>query len=59
MQYFDALEGLRSQGFPNEDVTVRRYEIMQRFIEGVRNLELKRHLALMDAQEQYVEAPLV
>ena len=29
MQYLDALEGLRSQGYPNEDVTVRRYEIMQ------------------------------
>ena len=42
---------------PNEDVTVRRYEIMQRFIEGVRNLELKRNLALMYAQEQYVETP--
>ena len=55
MQYLDALEGLRSQGFPNEDVTVRRYEIMQRFIEGVRSFELKRNLALMYAQEQYVD----
>ena len=57
MQYLDALEGLRSQGYPNEEVTVRQYEIMQRFIEGVRNLELKRNLALMYAPEQYVEAP--
>ena len=57
MQYLDALEGLRSQGFPNEDVTVRRYEIMQRFIEGVRSFELKRNLALMYAQEQYVDTP--
>ena len=57
MQYLDALEGLRSQGYPNEEVTVRRYEIMQNFIEGVRNFELKRNLALMYAQEQYVEAP--
>ena len=57
MQYLDALEGLRSQGFPNEDVTVRRYEIMQRFHEGVRNFELKRNLALMYAQEQYVDTP--
>ena len=56
MQYFDALENLRSQGFPNEEVSVRRYEIMQRFI-GVRNFELKRNLALMYAPEQYVEAP--
>ena len=57
MQYLDALEGLRSQDYPNEEVTVRRYEIMQRFIEGVRNFELKRNLALMYAPEQYVEAP--
>ena len=57
MQYLDALEGLRSQGYPSEEVTVRRYENMQRFIEGVRNFELKRNLALMYAPEQYVEAP--
>ena len=57
MQYLDALEGLRSQGYPNAEVTVRLYEIMQRFIEGVRNFELKRNLALMYAPEQYVEAP--
>ena len=57
MQYLDALERLRSQGFPNKEVTVRRSEIMQKFIEGVRNFELKRNLALLYAQEQYVEAP--
>ena len=57
MQYLDALEGLRSQGYQNEEVTLRRYEIMQRFIEGARNFELKRNLALMYAPEQYVEAP--
>ena len=57
MQYLDALEGLRSQGFPNEEVAVRRYKIMQRFIEGVRSFELKRNLALMYAQEQYVDTP--
>ena len=57
MQYLDALEGLRSQGYPNEEVTVRRNGFMQRFIEGVRNFELRRHRALMYAPEQYVEAP--
>ena len=57
MQYLDSLEGLRSLGYPNEEVTVRRYEIMQRFIKGGRNFELKRILALMFAPEQYVEAP--
>ena len=41
MQYLDALEGLRSQGFPNEEVAVRRYEIMQRFTEGVRSLRIE------------------
>ena len=39
MRNLDVLEGLRSQGFPNEEVTVRRYEIMQRFIEGIRSFE--------------------
>ena len=39
MQYLGALEGLRSQGYPNEEVTVRRYAVMERFIEGVRNLK--------------------
>ena len=41
--------------FPNEEVAVRRYEIMQRFIEGVRSFEFKRNLALMFAQEQYAD----
>ena len=30
---------------------------MQRFIDGVRNFELKRNLSLMYAQEQFVETP--
>ena len=28
MQYLDALEGLRSQGFPQETITTKRYEIL-------------------------------
>ena len=56
MQYLDVLEGLRSQGYPNEEATIQRYEIMQRFIEGVGNFELKRNLALMYAPEQHVDA---
>ena len=55
MQYIDGLVGLRSQGYPNDEVTIRRYEIMQRLIDGVRNFEQKRNLALMYAPEQYVE----
>ena len=35
MQFLDALEGLRTQGFPNEPITTRRYEILQRFTDGV------------------------
>ena len=38
MQYLDALEVLRSQGLPNEEVTVRRCEIMEKSIERVRNI---------------------
>ena len=34
MQYSDALEGLRSQGFPDEPLTNRRYEILHRFMHG-------------------------
>ena len=30
MQYLDALEGLRSQGFPDEPITTRRYELLHR-----------------------------
>ena len=52
MQYLDALEGLFSQGFPKEKIAVRRYEIMQKFIDGVLSFELKRNLALMFAQEK-------
>ena len=42
MQYLDALEGLRSQGFPQEGITTKRYEILQRFMEGVRDPVLRR-----------------
>ena len=34
MQYLDALEGLRSHGFPDEPIITKRFEILQRFIEG-------------------------
>ena len=49
MQYLDALEGLRSQGFPQESITTKRYEILQRFMEGVRDPVLRRELALVYA----------
>ena len=54
MAFLDALQILRSKGFPDEDVTVRRYEILQRFISGVRSAELRNALATKDAEENYV-----
>ena len=57
MTFLDALESLRSKGFPDEDDTVRRYEILQRFISGVRNLELHSALAAKYAEEKYVTEP--
>ena len=57
MQYLDALEGLRSQGFPGESVTTKRYEILQRFIEGVRDPALRRELSIIYASESTVTEP--
>ena len=53
MQYLDALEGLRSQGFPQESITTKRYEILQRFMEGVRDPVLRRELAIVYASETF------
>ena len=57
MQYLDALEGLRSQGFPQEPITTERYEILQRFIEGVRNPVLRRDFAIVYASESFRADP--
>ena len=57
MQCLDALEGLRSQGFPGESVTTKRYEILQRFIEGVRDPALRRELSIIYASESTVTEP--
>ena len=37
MKYLDVLEHLKNQGHPRESHTDRGYEILQRFVEGVRN----------------------
>ena len=58
MQYLDTLEGLRSQGFPDELVAFKRYEILQRFIEGVRDTTLRRELSITYASETTVTDPL-
>ena len=55
--FLDNLESLRSKGFLEEDVTTRRYEILQRFISGVRSVELHGALAAKYAEEKYVTEP--
>ena len=57
MQYLDALEGLRSQGFPQEAITTKRYEILQRFMEGVRDPAMRRELAIVYASEAFLTEP--
>ena len=57
MQYLDALEGLRSQGFPEEPVSTKRFEILQRFIEGIRDPVLRRELSSIYASETTVSEP--
>ena len=57
MQYLDALEGLRSQGFPHKAITTKRYEILQRFMEGVRDPALRRELAIVYASEVFLTEP--
>ena len=57
MQFLDALESLRAQGFPEESMVCRRYEILQRFIEGVRDAELRSTLATIYAHEHYLNEP--
>ena len=51
MQYLDALEGLRSQGFLNKPTTTKRYEYVQRFIESVRDAAFWRELSIIYATE--------
>ena len=57
MQYLDALEGLRSQGLPEDTATTKRYEILQRFIEGIRDPVLRRELSIIYASETTVSEP--
>ena len=57
MQYLDALEGLRTRGFPDEPITTKRYEILQRFTEGVRDPILRQELHVLDATESNLTDP--
>ena len=54
MQFLDALEGFRSHGFPQQPITTKRYEILQRFMEGVRNPLLLRDLSIVYASESFL-----
>ena len=51
MQFLDALEGLRTQSFPDEPITTGRYGILQRFIDGVSNPTLQQELSVVYAAE--------
>ena len=57
MQFLDVLEGLRTQGFPDEPNARRRYEILQRFIDGVSDPLLRQELAVVYAAESYLTDP--
>ena len=57
MQSLDALEGLRSQRFPQEPITTKRYEILQRLMEGVHDPALRRDLAIVYASESFLADP--
>ena len=57
MQFLDALEGLRTQGFPDEPITTRRYEILQRFIDDINDPTLRQELAVVYAAESYLTEP--
>ena len=57
MQYLDALEGLRTQGFPDEPITTKRYEILQRFTDGVLDPILRQEMAVVYAAENFLTDP--
>ena len=57
MQFLDALEGIRTQGFPGEPIATRRYEILQLFIGGVSDPTLRQELAVVYAAESYLIDP--
>ena len=54
MQYLGAWEGLRSQGFSDEPLTTRRYEIVHRFMDEVSDPVLQRELTVVYATEAYL-----
>ena len=57
MQYLEALEGLRSQGFPQEPMTTKRYEVLQPFLQEVRDPLLRRDLSIVYESESSLADP--
>ena len=57
MQHSDALDGLRSQRFPQESIITKRYEILQSFMQGVRDPALRREFAIVNASETFLTDP--
>ena len=53
----DALEGMRTRGFPDEQITTKRYEILLRFTHGVCDPILRQELAVVKAAESYLADP--
>ena len=52
-----ALEVLRTQGFPDEPITTKRYEIQQSFTDGVRDPLFRHELAVVYAAENFLTDP--
>ena len=57
MQYLDALEGVRGQGFPDEPLTTQRYEIFHRSMDGVSDPVLQQQLTVVYDIEAYLTDP--
>ena len=57
MQILDALESLRSKGYPEDTAVSRRYEIMQRFIQGVQSSEFHRVLVEKFSEAKFMDDP--
>ena len=55
--FLDELEGLRIRAYPDEERATRDYEILQRFIHGVRDSDLQVMLLTKYNDEKYVTEP--
>ena len=57
MQFMDALESLRSKGYPEDTAVSGWYEIMQRFIQGVQSSEFHRVLVEKFSEAKFMDEP--